>query len=168
MNRKKELMASEIHRALQEVLARGLSDPRVRGLVTVTRVELTEDRREATAYVSVMPAEHAALTMHGLRAATNHLRRQTKERVRSRFFPTLAIELDQGLIAQAEVMMALRRVAEDREALGLESGVAGVAGGTGPQGPHDNPGAAPNDEPERPAGGDGHGPPIGPARRQDW
>ena len=67
-------VASIIQRAVQVLLTRGLSDPRVRGLVSVTRVSVTPDLAQATVFVSVIPNTRAELTMHGLRHAAKHIR----------------------------------------------------------------------------------------------
>ena len=107
--RKREQMASTIQRELQNTLARGLNDPRVRGLITVTEVELLEDLTEARIGISVMPDEHADLTLHGLKAAARHLRRQVGDRVRTRRLPDFVFRLDAQYKKQADVLGAIAR-----------------------------------------------------------
>ena len=111
--RKRGQMASEIEKAMQQILARGLADPRIKGLITVTKVELTEDRREAKIAVSVLPEDAQDLTMHGLKAATGHLRKQAMERVRSRFFPRIEFVLDESIKRQTEVLSLIHRASEE-------------------------------------------------------
>jgi len=108
-NLKRARMASEIAKAAQDVLARGLSDPRIRGLITVTEVDLTEDRKRAIIRVSVMPREHEKLTLHGLRAATSHVRRETMRRVRTREFPAIAFEIDEAYKQGQDVLSLIAR-----------------------------------------------------------
>ena len=115
MSRRTEQIASLLERALQDVLARGLEDPRVKGLITVTGVRLTDDLREATVLVSILPADAAPLTMHGLQHAARHLRRQVGERVALRRMPMLRFKLDESLKRQAGVLEALARVARERD-----------------------------------------------------
>lgn len=114
--RRKKQIESMLLRAVQQRMARGLSDPRVRGLITVTRVELTEDGKRAKAYVTVMPAEHAELTLHGLKAATAKLRRDVMDLVHLRDMPALEFVYDEGLKAQMEVMSLLTKDKLEREA----------------------------------------------------
>ncbi|MEM7623640.1 MAG: 30S ribosome-binding factor RbfA [Planctomycetota bacterium] len=108
-----ERMAAEITRAMQDLLARGLSDPRIRGLITVTGVVLSDDRREAVVKISVLPAEQQALTMHGLRAATGRLRREAMGRVRSRNFPQIRFEPDAAYKQEQEVLAAIARASSE-------------------------------------------------------
>ncbi len=110
-------VASLIQRAVQSALSRGLHDDRVRGLISVTKVEVSPDLANATVYVSVLPAERAELTLHGLRHAASRIRSQVAGAVSLRRVPRLAFSLDHSLKKQAEVDAALAeaREAEDRE-----------------------------------------------------
>lgn len=115
MRRRSLQIASNIQRELQGRLARGLSDPRIKGLITVTRVEVSDDLKHAKAFISVMPSEHAQLTMHGLVSATGKLRRDVMERIHIKEMPTLKLVYDEGLKAQMEVMALLEKDRQERE-----------------------------------------------------
>jgi ribosome-binding factor A len=110
-------IASNIQRELQNRLARGLADPRIKGLITVTKVELTDDLKHAKAYISVMPDEHANLTMHGLTSATRKLRKEVMDRIHIKEMPTLKFVYDQGHKAQMEVMALLEKDRQEREGI---------------------------------------------------
>lgn len=112
MSRRREQRESVLLRAVQEVLSRGLADPRIRGLLTVTGVRLTEDGKQAFVSVSVLPEERAGLTMHGLRAATAHIRRDVMKKVRLREMPSIEFRLDERIKHQAGVLGAINRAAE--------------------------------------------------------
>jgi len=104
---RKEMIASTIQRLVQATLARGLADPRIRGLITVTGVELSDDKRTAEVRVSVLPEHDASLTLHGLRSASDHIRHQIADGIRLRHTPTLRFVLDSSLKRQAAVLDAL-------------------------------------------------------------
>lgn len=116
MKRRTEQVASTLTRLLQERLARGLADPRVRGLVTVTRVELSDDLSRAVAKVTVMPEEHESLTLHGLRSAAAKIRRDVGERLHLKQTPELVFVVDEGMKEQAKVMALLAKDRAEREA----------------------------------------------------
>ena len=115
MSTKTERLASSIERGVQQVLARGLQDPRVRGLITVTKVEITPDSKQATIGISVLPAEHQTLTVHGLRSAARHIRREVGELIRTRAMPELRFVEDGSLKKQAEVLGELAKVREEMD-----------------------------------------------------
>ena len=108
MSHRRQQIASVIHRAVQGVLARGLSDPRVRGMITVTEVEISGDLREATVHVSVLPAEHQAVTMQGLNAATMRIQRLINEQIDLRRPPHIRLRLDERGKKQAQLLSAIR------------------------------------------------------------
>lgn len=126
MNRRAEQMAAAIQEAVREVLARGLQDPRVSGLVTVTGVTVTEDFAEAEIGVSILPAERSREAMEGLASAANWIRREAGELVRARRLPHFRFRLDEQFKKQAEIMQALRRVADEREQRGEAQERAGA------------------------------------------
>lgn len=125
--RRVEQMSSEIHRAVQQVLSRGLQDPRVSGLITVTAVKVSPDLKHATILVSVIPEEKQDLTLHGLKAAERHVRHEVGEIVRTREMPEFSFKLDPTLKREAGVLKELDRVRREREDTG-DTGRWGAGG----------------------------------------
>lgn len=115
MRRRSLQIASNIQRELQNRLARGLADPRIKGMITVTKVELTDDLKNAKAFISVMPEEHAKITMYGLTSATRKLRKEVMDRIHIKEMPTLKFVYDDGHKAQMEVMALLEKDRRERQ-----------------------------------------------------
>jgi ribosome-binding factor A len=115
MSRRSEQLGSTLKSAIQEVLQRGLQDPRVSGLITVTAVRVTEDLKTALVSISVLPESKQELTMHGLRAAAKHVRHHVGELVDARQMPEIIFKLDQTLKKQAAVMDAISKAVADTE-----------------------------------------------------
>jgi ribosome-binding factor A len=113
MTHRPDQVASLIRRAVQTVLGRGLHDPRVRGLVSVTRVRVEHDLAHAAVYVSVLPAEHAALTLKGLQGAAARIQAHVGKAVRLRRVPQLSFHLDESIKKQAEFDAALAEARGD-------------------------------------------------------
>lgn len=115
MSHRREQIASVMHRAVQDVFTRGLNDPRIRGMVTVSEVTVSSDLREATVHVSILPAEAQAGTMQGLVAATMRIQHMVNEKVDMRRPPHIKLRLDERIKKQAELLGAIR------DAIGGES-----------------------------------------------
>lgn len=111
MTRRSERVSATLTRAVQEVVARGFADPRIRGLITVTGVDVSPDMADARVMVSVFPASDEPLTMHGLRAAAAHLRHEVSEIVDLRVMPKLHFVTDTRLKKEAKVLGAINRAA---------------------------------------------------------
>lgn len=101
-------VGAEIRRALQSELARGLNDPRIQGLVSITGVTVLPDLSEARVRVSVMPEERSPLALSGLRAAAGFLRRRLMDETRIHRVPRLIFESDESIKRQARLDEAIR------------------------------------------------------------
>jgi len=85
-------------------------DPRVQG-VTVTRVEMAPDMRNATVHVSVMgSAPQQQLALRGLASSAGFLQAQIAERIDTRYVPRLAFKLDAGVKQSIEIARVLGEV----------------------------------------------------------
>ncbi len=111
MSQRAEQVAASIRRALQELLARGLNDPRIRGLVSIVSVRVTDDLAEAHVRVSVMPDQHSALTIKGLQSACGHLQGRLARSSTLRRVPRLRFSLDESMRQVAALDGALRAAA---------------------------------------------------------
>lgn len=134
MSRRQEQMASVMREAIQEVLSRGLNDPRVSGLITVTSLEISPDLEYASIRVSVLPADRQTLTFHGIQAAAAYIRREVGNKVKNRKLPKFNFELDSSLKKQMGVIEALEHAKHGQKASGWGNAPAD--------------GAAPADRPE--------------------
>jgi ribosome-binding factor A len=111
-----EQLESTLKRALQQVLSKGLNDPRAEGaMITVTGLELSPDLKNAIVLLTIYPPERQKLVMHAIRHAAAHLRHQAAELVSMKQLPVLYFESDTSLKKQAEVLDAFRKVSQERE-----------------------------------------------------
>ena len=107
---------STLHQAVSILLQRDLSDPRIRGMVSVTEVKVSKEMDHATIKISVIPAEYEKLTLHGLNSAKNHIQNKLFKRLHVRRLPNLTFELDQTLKRQAEIDAAIKEgLAKEKE-----------------------------------------------------
>jgi len=121
MKQRTERLAREIQGILGEALARGdIKDPRVReaGLVTITRVHVTGDLREARVAFAVFGAVDFVLerARAGLQSAASHLQREIGHHLRTRNTPTLTFEIDRALDEALKVDSILRTVSAELRA----------------------------------------------------
>jgi ribosome-binding factor A len=118
LKQRTERLSREIQAILGEALARGdIKDPRVRdaGLVTITRVRVTGDLREARVAFAVFGAVDAVLerAQAGLQSAASHLQREIGHKLRTRNTPTLTFEIDRVLDEALRVDSILRTVSAE-------------------------------------------------------
>ena len=110
MTRRTDRLAEEVREEVAQMISGELKDPRI-GFVTVTRVTLTPDLRQARIFVGVLGAERQrAATLTGLRQASGFLRRALGQRLRLRHTPELTFQYDEGLEASDRVARLLEEV----------------------------------------------------------
>lgn len=93
----------EIHRELSELL-RGMKDPRVRGLVSITRTQTTSDLRYCTVYVSIYEKQNEPEVVKVLNKAAGHLRRELGANLKLRYTPELTFIADDSIRRGAEIL----------------------------------------------------------------
>lgn len=106
-----ERVAQAMQEELGAMLQSEVKDPRIRGLVSVSGVEVTQDLRQAKVYVSVLGDEAAKeATLEGLASAAGFLRAEVGRRLRLRHAPELSFHLDASMERGARIQALLNRV----------------------------------------------------------
>ena len=103
MDRVNELLRTEI----SQLLARQIKDPRLSGVISVTRVSASNDLRSARVYISVMGDEETKRTaLDGIQSAASFIRRELRGRIAMRHTPFLTFDLDESM-AEADQILRL-------------------------------------------------------------
>jgi ribosome-binding factor A len=110
MTRRTERLGEEIREEVAQMITAELKDPRI-GFVTVTRVDLGPDLRQARVYVGVLGTEkQREKSLSGLKQASGFMRRALGQRLRLRHTPELVFQYDEGLEASDRVARLLDEI----------------------------------------------------------
>ncbi len=91
-------VAQLIQEEIGHILLRGLKDPRIGGMITVTGAKLSPDLKEAVVYYSVFGTEaQRKETAAGLTAAAHHLRHEIGRNLKLRYAPHLRFIFDESI-----------------------------------------------------------------------
>ena len=104
----------EIQRELAAQL-RNLKDPRVSGMVSITRVDTTNDLRYARVYVSALDKAREKDVLKGLKSASGFLRRELGHALQLRYTPELQF-IGDGSIEHGAHILELLRQEEEKDA----------------------------------------------------
>jgi ribosome-binding factor A len=111
MSRRTQRLNVQFREELSELILHELRDPRLHGMVSITRVDVSPDMENAEVYTSVLGEdEDKASTMHALTAAAPFLRRQLLERLRIRKIPALHFHLDESIAEAARILELMRKI----------------------------------------------------------
>jgi len=104
-----------IRKEISQILVSELKDPRI-GLVTITKVSVSDDLRVARVYYSVFGGEEQREDSYqGLASATGYIKRELGRRVRLRYMPEINFMLDDSLEYGEHIEKLLQRVKDARE-----------------------------------------------------
>ena len=98
-------LGEEIRKIISELLLRGLKDPRLSAMISVTAVEVTSDGSYATVYLSVLgpdPDEEKAQlqqeeTLEAMKSAKGFIRKEIGRQVKLRHVPDLIFRIDKSM-----------------------------------------------------------------------
>ena len=97
----------EIQRELAALIPT-VKDPRVTGMISVTRVDATRDLRYARVYVSMLDKSSAKEVVKGLKSAAGYLRREVGHALNLRYTPELLFIEDDSIDRGAHILEMLR------------------------------------------------------------
>ena len=116
--RRPDRVAEAIREEVATVLAEGVKDPRVVGLITVTGVDVTRDLRHAKVFVSILGVrdEEKAGTIEGLASVATHLRSKVGRALRLRLAPEISFAPDESVARAARIESLLSQIKQDASA----------------------------------------------------
>ena len=104
--RRQEKVARVIKEAVSDAIANHLSDPRIEGFTSVTRVEVAPDLKTADVYVSIFGGDE--VMQKKTFAAISHARARIQslvgDRISGKFCPILSFYMDEQFKKTLEIM----------------------------------------------------------------
>lgn len=103
-------VADTIKAELADIILRQVRDPRI-GTLTITGVKLTDDLRSARIYFVQMGQDACdPETLKGLEQAKSFMRRELGQRLRLRYVPEIAFELDKSFAYGSRIERLLAEI----------------------------------------------------------
>lgn len=105
----------EYRKELSQIIGYELKNPNVTGLISVTKVKVTNDLKYAKVYVSILNSKNVKETLAGLKKSAGFIRSELARRVNLRNTPELIFELDDSLEYGAKIDTILREIMPKKE-----------------------------------------------------
>ena len=116
--KRSDKVADLIRKEVSDMLMTSVKDPRI-GFVTVTRVAVSDDCRQAKVYFSVMGTlKDQQRVIQGLASATGFIRKELGRRISLRYTPEILFQFDPSVeysIHMEEVFHELEKERRKRE-----------------------------------------------------
>ena len=102
-------IAEEIKKVISEMIQSELKDPRVKGLISITKVTITKDLKFCKIYVSVMGADKEEV-LQGIKSGAGYMRKELGNRVQIRILPELQFVIDDSIEYGAHIDKVIRDI----------------------------------------------------------
>lgn len=117
MTRRIERVNSLLVEVIAAVVMREVKDPRIPGLITITRVETTPDLRQAKVFFSIIGSEKEKKTaLQVLQEAAGFISMTASKKVVLRFFPQLTFKIDDTLEKHQRIDDLLKKIDDEKNA----------------------------------------------------
>ena len=105
----------EYKKEISQILNYELKNPNVTGLISVTKVKVTNDLKFAKVYVSILNSKNLKETLAGLKKSSGYIRSELAKRVNLRNTPEIIFELDDSLEYGARIDSILKEIMPKKE-----------------------------------------------------
>ena len=108
MSRRADRINGLLRQELSRLILKGIKDPRLSGVVSITNVSVSPDLRNAKVYLSVLgDSDIKTEALAGIQSAASFLRRELRSSISLRYVPFLKFELDQSLEESTQLLSLL-------------------------------------------------------------
>ena len=87
----------EFKKEMSSIISYDLKEPKVTGLVSVTRVKVTPDLKYAKVYISLLNSKNEEKTIEAIQNASGFIRSLIAKRINLRITPELVFEKDDSM-----------------------------------------------------------------------
>jgi len=117
VTRRQEKVARAVKEAVSDAIANHLNDPRIKGLISITKVEMTADLRHADVYVSIFGKDEAAQnrTFAAITHARSRIQSLVAGKLQSKFCPVLCFHKDEKFKKTLETMKLIDQAVSELE-----------------------------------------------------
>ena len=112
-NFRTDRISEEVRREVDKIIREEISDPRVSGMFSVTRADVTRDLRYAKIYVSIYEEDKRKPMMAALKKAAGFVRFHLGKRMDLRYTPEILFELDNNIEYGVHIASVINHVIQE-------------------------------------------------------
>lgn len=105
----------EYRREISQIISYDLKNPNVTGLISITKVKVTNDLKFAKVYVSILNSKNTKETLAGLKKSAGFIRSELARRVNLRNTPEIIFELDDSMEYGERIDTILKQILPKKE-----------------------------------------------------
>lgn len=105
----------ELKKEISTIINYELKNPKITGLISVTKTKITPDLKYAKVYVSILNSKNLKETFINLKKSSGYIRTEIAKRINLRITPELVFVLDDSMEYGAKIEQILKEIMPDKE-----------------------------------------------------
>ena len=98
---------------MSHIITYDLKNPKITGLISVTKVTVTADLKMAKVAVSILNSNNKKETLAGLKKSAGFIRTELAKKVNLRYTPEIIFELDESMEYGEKIETILKDIMKD-------------------------------------------------------
>jgi ribosome-binding factor A len=103
----------EYRKELSNIISYKLKNPNITGMISVTKVKVTNDLKYAKVYISILNSKNKKQTIEALKKSSGFIRNELAKNINLRNTPEIIFELDESLEYGAKIDSILKDIMKD-------------------------------------------------------
>ena len=100
----------ELKKEISNIINYELKNPKITGLISVTKTKITPDLKYAKVYVSILNSKNTKDTFANLKKSSGYIRTEIAKRINLRITPELVFVLDDSMEYGAKIDQILKEI----------------------------------------------------------
>ncbi len=105
----------ELKKEISNIINYEMNNPKITGLISVTRAKITPDLKYAQVYVSILNSKNVKETLANLKKSSGYIRTEIAKRINLRITPELIFILDDSMEYGAKIDQILKEIIPNKE-----------------------------------------------------
>lgn len=105
----------ELKKEISNIINYELNNPKITGMISVTRAKITPDLKYAKVYVSILNSKNVKDTLANLKKSSGYIRTEIAKRINLRITPELIFVLDDSMEYGAKIDQILKEILPNKE-----------------------------------------------------
>ena len=105
----------ELKKEISNIINYELNNPKITGMISVTRAKITPDLKYAKVYVSILNSKNVKETLANLKKSSGFIRSEIAKRINLRITPELIFVLDDSMEYGAKIDQILKEILPKKE-----------------------------------------------------
>ena len=112
-NNRMGIIDEEYRKELSNIISYKLKNPNITGMISVTKVKVTNDLKYAKVYISILNSKNKKQTIEALKKSSGFIRNELAKNINLRNTPEIIFELDESLEYGAKIDSILKDIMKD-------------------------------------------------------